>query len=67
MHGPPGTGKTFIGALMVEIIYNNTDLKILTVTFTNHALDQFLNDLIGRKIEDLVRLGSRSKDPIMEK
>ena len=40
-----GTGKTFIGALIAEMIRENTDESILCVCYTNHALDQFLEHL----------------------
>jgi len=32
IQGPPGTGKSFIGCLMTEIIYNNTNAKIMLMT-----------------------------------
>ncbi|KZT25311.1 P-loop containing nucleoside triphosphate hydrolase protein [Neolentinus lepideus HHB14362 ss-1] len=62
IQGPPGTGKSFIGALLAKILYDFTDKKILVVCFTNHALDQFLEDLlnIGIPSDSMVRLGSKS-------
>ncbi|SJL13799.1 related to ECM32-DNA dependent ATPase/DNA helicase B [Armillaria ostoyae] len=62
IQGPPGTGKSFIGALLAKFIHNFSDQKILVVCYTNHALDQFLEDLldIGIPIEDMVRLGAKS-------
>ncbi len=58
----PGTGKSFIGALLAKFIHDFSDQKILVVCYTNHALDQFLEDLldIGIPIEDMVRLGAQS-------
>ncbi|KAK7464369.1 hypothetical protein VKT23_006536 [Stygiomarasmius scandens] len=62
IQGPPGTGKSFIGALLAKFIYQYSDQKIVVVCYTNHALDQFLEDLldIGIPIENMVRLGGKS-------
>ncbi|KAK0501721.1 P-loop containing nucleoside triphosphate hydrolase protein [Armillaria luteobubalina] len=62
IQGPPGTGKSFIGALLAKFIHDFSDQRILVVCYTNHALDQFLEDLldIGIPIEDMVRLGAKS-------
>ncbi|KAG2057924.1 P-loop containing nucleoside triphosphate hydrolase protein [Suillus hirtellus] len=61
IQGPPGTGKSFIGALLAKAIYDHTEQKILVVCYTNHALDQFLEDLMKIGIPDIsmVRLGGR--------
>lgn len=60
--GPPGTGKSFIGALATHFILKYTKAKILVITYTNHALDQFLEDLmdLGIDTDGMVRLGSKS-------
>ncbi|EIN07312.1 P-loop containing nucleoside triphosphate hydrolase protein [Punctularia strigosozonata HHB-11173 SS5] len=68
IQGPPGTGKSFIGALLAKALHDNSE-TILVVCYTNHALDQFLEDLldIGIPEASLVRLGSNSTprtDPI---
>ena len=57
-----GTGKSFIGALIAKSIYRFTKKVILVVCFTNHALDQFLEDLldIGIPSGAMVRLGGKS-------
>ncbi|EEB91121.1 hypothetical protein MPER_10574, partial [Moniliophthora perniciosa FA553] len=62
IQGPPGTGKSFIGALLAKILHDHTEQKILVVCYTNHALDQFLEDLldIGIPESSLVRLGGKS-------
>ncbi|PYH78053.1 P-loop containing nucleoside triphosphate hydrolase protein [Aspergillus uvarum CBS 121591] len=62
IQGPPGTGKSFIGALLAKALRDYTDDKILVMCYTNHALDQFLEDLldIGIKASDIIRLGSKS-------
>ncbi|KAI0954385.1 hypothetical protein AcV7_007636 [Taiwanofungus camphoratus] len=62
IQGPPGTGKSFIGALLGKIIHDSSQQIILVVCYTNHALDQFLEDLlrIGIPESNMVRLGSKS-------
>ncbi|KND87314.1 NFX1-type zinc finger-containing protein 1 [Tolypocladium ophioglossoides CBS 100239] len=62
IQGPPGTGKSFIGALISQIILKLTNHRILVLSYTNHALDQFLEDLldIGVAGDSMVRLGSKS-------
>ncbi|KAG6328788.1 hypothetical protein ID866_10301, partial [Astraeus odoratus] len=63
IQGPPGTGKSFIGALLAKALYKFTTQTILVVCYTNHALDQFLEDLIAIGINRtaIVRLGGRPK------
>ena len=63
IQGPPGTGKSFIGALVAKALYRHTSSKILVLSYTNHALDQYLEDLIdiGIPQDDIVRLGSAFK------
>ena len=60
--GLTGTGKSFISALLAKFIYNFSNLKILVVCYTNHALDQFLEDLLDVDISptSIVRLGGKS-------
>ncbi|SMR53285.1 unnamed protein product [Zymoseptoria tritici ST99CH_3D1] len=62
IQGPPGTGKSFVGALLAKALHDNTSENILVVCYTNHALDQFLEDLmdIGIPNSSIVRLGSKS-------
>ncbi|KAJ3930107.1 MAG: P-loop containing nucleoside triphosphate hydrolase protein [Lentinula lateritia] len=62
IQGPPGTGKSFIGALLAKIIHDFSSKNILVVCYTNHALDQFLEDLldIGIPESHIVRLGGKS-------
>ena len=59
-----GTGKSFIGALIAKSIYIFTEKTILVVCFTNHALDQFLEDLldIGIPADRMLRLGEKSTE-----
>lgn len=63
IQGPPGTGKSFIGALIARALHRHTTSKILVLSYTNHALDQYLEDLlnIGIPAKDIVRLGSAAK------
>lgn len=62
IQGPPGTGKSFIGALIALQILQLTERRVLVLSYTNHALDQFLHDLvkIGVDASSMVRLGSKS-------
>lgn len=61
IQGPPGTGKSFVGALIVLLILKLTGHRVLVLSHTNHALDQFLADLMDIGIDkgDMVRLGSK--------
>ncbi|KAF4541079.1 AAA family ATPase [Lasiodiplodia theobromae] len=63
IQGPPGTGKSFIGALLAKALHDHTSQKILVICYTNHALDQFLEDLLDISIPDssMVRLGAQSR------
>ncbi|CAB4484431.1 unnamed protein product [Rhizophagus irregularis] len=66
VEGPPGTGKTVVGVQIMKVLLANENRKakvgpILTICFTNHALDQFLEHLLDENITNIVRLGSRSK------
>lgn len=62
IQGPPGTGKSFIGALIVRLILKQTRHRVLVLSYTNHALDQFLSELmdIGVEQSSIVRLGSKA-------
>jgi hypothetical protein len=72
---PPGTGKTFIGVKLVQLLMHNrqtwwkragetTHRPILMICYTNHALDQFLESCVNTcKLDSgVVRVGSRSKN-----
>ncbi|GBB94416.1 hypothetical protein RclHR1_02350015 [Rhizophagus clarus] len=66
VEGPPGTGKTVVGVQIMKVLLakenRNTKIgPILTICFTNHALDQFLEHLLDENITNIVRLGFRSK------
>lgn len=64
---PPGTGKTFLGALVARTIRENTNESILCVCHTNHALDQFLEHMLDAGEQRIVRIGGRSKSNRLEK
>ena len=58
-----GTGKSFIGAQVARHIYKHSRHRILVLSYTNHALDQFLEDLlhVGIPNSDMVRIGNKAK------
>ncbi|KAL2843942.1 P-loop containing nucleoside triphosphate hydrolase protein [Aspergillus pseudoustus] len=64
IQGPPGTGKSFVGALISKALFDYSKEAILVMCYTNHALDQFLEDLldIGISASAIVRLGSKSSE-----
>ena len=53
---------SFIGALLAKAFHDHTVQTVLVICYTNHALDQFLEDFldIGIPPENIVRLGSKS-------
>ncbi len=59
-----GTGKSFIGALIAKGLFEATLQNIMVICYTNHALDQFIEDLmdIGIPVDLMVRLGGQSSD-----
>ncbi|CAE7882503.1 ZNFX1 [Symbiodinium necroappetens] len=66
VQGPPGTGKSYIGVKAVQILRQALDKKgykepIVLVCLTNHALDQFLEDLLDLFPGRLIRFGGRTK------
>ncbi|KAH8922476.1 P-loop containing nucleoside triphosphate hydrolase protein [Atractiella rhizophila] len=62
VEGPPGTGKSYLGCELTRVLLNNGYSGILTLCFTNHALDQFLEHLLdGNVTKKLIRIGARSK------
>ncbi|KAI8961705.1 P-loop containing nucleoside triphosphate hydrolase protein [Daldinia sp. FL1419] len=64
IQGPPGTGKSLVGALLTKILLDETTETLLVLSFTNHALDQFIEDLLDIGIDpgNIVRLGSKFTD-----
>jgi hypothetical protein len=45
-YGRAGTGKTFVGVEACLAILGSSSQKIMCVTYTNHALDQFLEVML---------------------
>ncbi|KAG9293587.1 hypothetical protein G9A89_005590 [Geosiphon pyriformis] len=68
IEGPPGTGKSYIGVQLMRVLCKLNIGPILCITYTNHALDQFLEDLLSPEIgiKNIVRLGSRTKSDIIK-
>ncbi|KAK3823144.1 MAG: P-loop containing nucleoside triphosphate hydrolase protein, partial [Benniella sp.] len=70
INGPPGTGKTRIGVELMRVLLHNmrsmNSGPILCICYTNHALDQFLEHLLDKKITNIVRVGSQSKSTRLE-
>jgi hypothetical protein len=79
IQGPPGmcmikqgTGKSFVGTKIVQaMIQNKTKVSenspILLICYTNHALDQFIEELLDSGVTDICRLGSRSNSERIQK
>lgn len=57
-----GTGKRFTGVNLVKTLLRSGFARVLVICQTNHALDTFLGSLLDKGVENMVRLGSRSKD-----
>lgn len=57
-----GTGKSFIGALLAKALLKYTNETILVVCYKNHALDQFLEELLDNGVSEelMLRLGGKS-------
>jgi hypothetical protein len=64
IQGPPGTGKTFVGGNIIRCLLTGTDSKILVLSYTHHALDNLLENLISKQEvskSDIVRFGNPNK------
>ncbi|WRT66625.1 uncharacterized protein IL334_003584 [Kwoniella shivajii] len=66
IEGPPGTGKSFIGIKNVKVLIDSGVSPIFVIAYTNHALDQFLEEIYTQVTKDIVRCGSRSKSEIIQ-
>lgn len=64
IQGPPGTGKSFTGSRIAKALFSHTKSRIMVIAYTNHALDQFLEELLDAGIPGsaMVRLGSKSTE-----
>jgi hypothetical protein len=61
-----GTGKSLLGSFIVKAVLSQTNLKILVISFKNHALDDFLQQLLDLGVDaaTIVRLGSKNKSTL---
>ena len=70
IQGPPGTGKSYTGVALIKVLLDNAkaaDLgPIICVCYTNHALDQLLEHLVINGVEQIIRIGSRSKSALLK-
>ena len=70
IQGPPGTGKSYTGIAILKALLQNRNAAglgpIICVCYTNHALDQLLEHLVKDDVEQLIRLGSRSKSELLQ-
>ncbi|QKX54498.1 uncharacterized protein TRUGW13939_01585 [Talaromyces rugulosus] len=71
IQGPPGTGKSYVGIQIARCLLENRELlrmgPIVCVCYTNHALDQFLNELLDSGITDIIRIGHSSSSSRLQK
>ncbi|KAL9094192.1 MAG: hypothetical protein Q9165_003607 [Trypethelium subeluteriae] len=70
IQGPPGTGKSFTGIALTKVLLENAksgDIgPVICVCYTNHALDQLLEQLLEHGIEQIIRIGSQSKSELLQ-
>ncbi|RAK95354.1 uncharacterized protein BO80DRAFT_487165 [Aspergillus ibericus CBS 121593] len=73
IQGPPGTGKSYTGVALIKVLLANGGKDkgnigpIICVCYTNHALDQLLEELLEKKIAQIVRIGSRSQSEVVSR
>lgn len=70
IQGPPGTGKSYTGVSIIKTLLHNRNAAklgpIICVCYTNHALDQLLEHLVEDNVQQIIRMGSRSKSDILQ-
>ena len=70
IQGCPGCGKSFIAGKLVKVLLANkpqTEIgPIVALSYTNHALDGLLCNLLEMGVDKVIRIGSRSKAPELE-
>ncbi|XP_065661934.1 uncharacterized protein LOC136084819 [Hydra vulgaris] len=76
--GPPGTGKSYLGVVIVQALliiqelWNSVDSTvgmrpILVLSYKNHAIDEFLTDLVKAEHHvNLIRIGN-SDEPALHR
>ncbi|KAH7109262.1 hypothetical protein B0J11DRAFT_601729 [Dendryphion nanum] len=57
--GPPGTGKSYTALQLIRVLVQLG--TVLIVTYSNHALDQNMESCLDIGVEEVIRIGSRSK------
>ena len=71
IQGPPGTGKSYTGVAIIKTLLKNRKAAklgpIVCVCYTNHALDQLLESLVKESVDQIIRVGSRSKSELLQK
>lgn len=70
IQGPPGTGKSFTGVKIIKALLTNRKAAklgpIICVCYTNHALDQLLENLVADGVQQIIRVGTRSKSELLQ-
>lgn len=78
IQGPPGTGKSYVGIAMIKVLLDSTSRArkarrqkpdigpIICVCYTNHALDQLLEELHSGGVTQIIRIGSQSKSDVLK-
>ena len=70
IQGPPGTGKSYTGVAILKVLLARKKLQnprknfgpILCICYTNHALDQLLEDVLDSGVTtQIIRVGAQSK------
>ena len=59
VHGPPGTGKTYTLAAIIQTLVERSE-RVLLSAFTNRAVDNAMEALVEQGFEDIVRVGTES-------
>eukprot|EP00930_Biecheleria_cincta_P058563 TRINITY_DN4437_c0_g1_i1.p1 TRINITY_DN4437_c0_g1~~TRINITY_DN4437_c0_g1_i1.p1 ORF type:complete len:2987 (-),score=524.06 TRINITY_DN4437_c0_g1_i1:82-8421(-) len=68
IQGAPGTGKSFIAVratLIVRAVEAHRPCRILTLSYKNHATDEFAVDILDAGLK-IVRVGGRCSDPQLQ-
>ena len=61
-----GTGKSYVGTILAKLLIPKQKKPLVVICYTNHALDHFLESLIGFT-DKIIRIGSRSKNSKLDK
>lgn len=69
IQGPPGTGESYTGIAIVKtLLAAKTKAQlgpIICVCYTNHALDQLLEQLWASGVKQIIRIGGQSKSEVL--